>query len=114
MKKSKLFAPFLMLLAGTVASITMRCFHYSTGQMLPRLLIVLVAFYVAGCFIQKKVYKFVDEILTEEAKEGEVIEKEVPEGEKAETAKEPERKGSISAEDSLGNGISEEGNPEES
>lgn len=90
MKKSNLFAPFLMLLAGTVASITMRYFHYTTGQMLPRLLFVLVVFYLAGVFIQKRIQKYVDEILAKEAEEkaqeGEVIEKEVPEEEGEEAA----------------------------
>ena len=62
MKKSRLFAPFLMLLAGAVASITMFYFHYPAGQMLPRLLAVLLVFYIAGCFIQKKVLAFMNQI----------------------------------------------------
>ena len=62
MKKSKLFAPFLMLFAGAVASITMFYFHYPAGQMLPRLFAVLLVFYIAGCFIQKKVLAFVGQI----------------------------------------------------
>ena len=62
MKKSKLFAPFLMLFAGAVASITMFYFHYPAAQMLPRLLAVLLVFYFAGCFIQKKVLAFVGQI----------------------------------------------------
>ena len=69
MKKRKLFAPFLMLFAGAVASIMMFAFHYTTAQMLPRLLGVLLFFYIAGCFIQKKVIGF----------EKEIEEKEVPE-----------------------------------
>lgn len=76
MKKSKLFAPFLMLLAGAVASIMMYFFHYSMRQMLPILLAVLLIFYLAGCFIQSKVSAFVEQIREEEANEGEVIEKE--------------------------------------
>ncbi|GFI46684.1 hypothetical protein IMSAGC019_02003 [Lachnospiraceae bacterium] len=76
MKKGKLFAPFLMLLAGAVASILMFYFHYSTKQTLYVLLAVLVIFYLAGCFIQKRVGTFVDQIREAEAKEGEVIEKE--------------------------------------
>ena len=47
--------------------------------MLPRLLGVLLFFYIAGCFIQKKVIGFEKEIEEKEAAEGEVIEKEVPE-----------------------------------
>lgn len=81
MKKNRLFAPFLMLLAGAVASIVMRYFRYSTGEMLPILLLVLIIFYFVGCLIQKKVNAFVEQIKKEEAKEGEVVEKEVPEEE---------------------------------
>lgn len=76
MKKNKLFAPFLMLLAGAVVSISAYCFHYTMGEMLPILLFVLIFFYLTGNFIQKKVTDFMDQIREEEAKEGEVIEKE--------------------------------------
>ncbi len=79
MKKSKLFAPFLMLLAGVIASIMMYYFQYTLKQMLPRIIIVLVVFYLGGYFIQKKVTAFVEQIKEEEAKKGEVIEKEAPE-----------------------------------
>lgn len=78
MKKLKLFAPFLMLLSGAIASIMMFYFQYTVEQMLPRLLIVLIVFYIAGCFIQKKIISFVKQIKEEEEKEGEVIEKEIP------------------------------------
>ena len=78
MKKLKLFAPFLMLLSGEIASIMMFYFQYPVEQMLPRLLIVLIVFYIAGCFIQKKIISFVEQIKEEEEKEGEVIEKEIP------------------------------------
>ncbi len=80
MKKIRLFAPFLMLLAGAIASIMMYYFHYTTGQMLPRLAIVLIIFYLAGSFVQKKIIKFVDQINEEEKKAGEVIAKEAQEG----------------------------------
>lgn len=93
MKKNKLFAPFLMLLAGAVASIMMFYYHYTTRQMLSVLLWVLVIFYLAGCFIQKKVSVFVEQIMEAEAKEGEVIEKEMPE------------QGGESAQDSMGEGV---------
>lgn len=79
MKKSKLFAPFLMLLAGAVASIMMYHFDYGLKQMLTILLIVLLVFYVAGFFIQKKIVSFVEQIKEEEEKEGEVIEKDADE-----------------------------------
>lgn len=80
MKKLKLFAPFLMLLAGAIASIMMFYFQYPVNQMLPRLLVVLLVFYLIGCMIQKKLISFVEQIREEEAKEGEVIEKEAPDG----------------------------------
>lgn len=86
MKKNKLFAPFLMLLAGAVASIMMYYFKYSMIQMLPRLLVVLLFFYLVGYFIQKKITSFVEQIRMEEENEGEVIEKEVPEGEQEQEA----------------------------
>lgn len=69
MNKSKLFAPFLTLLAGAIASIMMYYFQYTTAQMLPRLVVVLVAFYLIGFFIQKKVVSFVEQIKEEEEKE---------------------------------------------
>lgn len=76
MKKGKLFAPFLMLLAGLTASIMMFYFKYSTEQMLWILLLVLVTFYLIGLIIQQRVTSFVNKIKEEEAREGEVIEKE--------------------------------------
>lgn len=69
MNKSKLFAPFLTLLAGAIASIMMFYFRYTTKQMLPRLVVVLVVFYLFGLFIQKKVVSFVEKIKEEEEKE---------------------------------------------
>lgn len=88
MKKSRLFAPFLMLLAGAIASIMMYRSDYTTGQMLPRLILVLLAFYLAGWFIQKKIQKFVEQIEEEERRAGEVIAKETQDSESTETAKE--------------------------
>lgn len=66
MKKNKLFAPFLMLLAGAVSSIAMYLFHYSMKEMLPVLLAVLLAFYIAGCIIQKSVLSFMEQIREKE------------------------------------------------
>ena len=80
MKKSKLFAPFLMLFAGAIASIMMFYFRYPAQEMLPRLLVVLIVFYLVGCFVQNKIVSFVKQIQEEEAKEGEVIAKEVSDG----------------------------------
>ena len=80
MKKSKLFAPFLMLLAAAIASIIMFKGNYDTIELLTILLCVMIFFYVIGSLIQKKVLSFVNEIKEREAKEaadeGEVIEKE--------------------------------------
>lgn len=80
MKKSKLFAPFLMLLAAAIASIIMFKGNYDTTELLTILLCVMIFFYVIGSLIQKKVLSFVNEIKEREAKEaadeGEVIEKE--------------------------------------
>ena len=90
MKKDKLFAPFLMLLAGAVVSLMMYFFHYSTKEMLPILLAVLLVFYIAGSFIQMKVNSFVRQIKEEmaakaakEAEEAQDISESMEAGEKA-------------------------------
>lgn len=84
MKKLKLLAPFLTLLAGAVACIVMYRKHYDTMDILLILLCVLLIFYVAGSLIQKQIISFVKQIEEREAKEaqeaedeGEVIEKEL-------------------------------------
>ncbi len=71
MRKDRLFAPFLMLLAGAAASITMYFFHYSTKEMLPILLSVLIVFYLAGSLVQMRVNSFIKQINEERAKEEE-------------------------------------------
>lgn len=85
MKKHKLFAPFLMLLAAAVASIVMFNGNYGMTEMLLILLGVMVFFYAAGLFIQKKIISFMDQIREEERteaeNEGEVIEKTASEAE---------------------------------
>lgn len=83
MKKSRLFAPFLMLFAGAVASLMMYFFQYSMKQMLPRLLAVLLIFYLAGHFIQVKVSAFVNEIKEEERQKQEALEREAAQQEAA-------------------------------
>lgn len=79
MKKSKLFAPFLMLLAAAVASIIMFRGNYDMTELLVILLCVMVFFYLVGSIIQKKILSFMDQIRERERleaeKEGEVIEK---------------------------------------
>ena len=80
MSNKKLFAPFLMLLAGAVVSIVMFLSDYDMTQRLTILLLSMLFFYCVGLFIQKKMVKFLDEIQkkeeTQKAEEGEVIEKE--------------------------------------
>ena len=79
MKKNKMFAPFLMLLAAAVAAIIMFRGNYDTTELLVILLGVMVFFYIAGSLIQKKVLSFMDQIREKERmeaeNEGEVIEK---------------------------------------
>lgn len=97
MKKIRLFAPFLMLLASAIASIIMFRGDYDTNKWLVILLCVMLVFYCAGCLIQKKMISFIEQIQErEEAEaaaaaeaerkaaeaeikgEGEVIEKDIP------------------------------------
>lgn len=98
MKKNKLFAPFLMLFAGAVVSIVMYIKQYSMKQMLIILLCVLIAFYLIGCLIQKKVVSFMQQIKEKEEAEkaqieGEVIEKELSDEESShETGEETNQK----------------------
>lgn len=85
MKKRKMFAPFLMLLAGAVTSIVMFIADCSTTQLLLTLLCVLIFFYIIGTVIQKFVWTCIDQIeeqkRIEAENEGEVIEKEAVENE---------------------------------
>ena len=97
MKKLRLFAPFLMLLAAAIASIIMFKGDYDTNRLLVILLCVMIVFYGAGCLIQRKLISFIEQIEEREAAEakaaaaeeaeeqikgeGEVIEKEIPVGE---------------------------------
>ena len=89
MSNKKLFAPFLMLLAGAVVSIVMFLSDYDMTQRLTILLLSMLFFYCVGLFIQKKMVKFLDEIQkkeeTQKAEEGEVI---VLEAKKEEAEKE--------------------------
>lgn len=82
MKKNKLFAPFLTLIALAIALFCLIRWHYSTFSTLCILLIVFIVFYTVGSMIQKRINKFVsdnEERAREEAeREGAVIEKETP------------------------------------
>ena len=66
MSNKKLFAPFLMLLAGAVVSIVMFLSDYDMTQRLTILLLSMLFFYCVGLFIQKKMVKFLDEIQKKE------------------------------------------------
>lgn len=88
-KKRRLIPPFVMLLAGAAASITMRLQNYDTKSMLVILLCVLFVFYIAGCFLKSMVDQFerqVDEAVMEE---GEVVEKELVEESKTSKKRSP-------------------------
>lgn len=80
MKKNKLFAPFLTLLAVAIAMGMMLYWGYKLIDMLWILLVVLVIFYTLGALIQKRVNKFCEanEELERQREEleGAVIEKE--------------------------------------
>ena len=82
-KKRRLLAPFLMLLAGAIASITMYVMQYELRKMLGLLLLILVLFYIVGFAITVVIERFEAaneaERLAREAEEGEVIEKEADE-----------------------------------
>jgi uncharacterized membrane protein len=87
-KRKKLLAPFLMLLAGAVASIYMFVKGFEPQRMLGILLFVLLLFYILGGIINYILTRFEEqnealmaELLAEEAAEGEVFEKEYEEGE---------------------------------
>ena len=62
MKKGKLFAPFLMLLSGLIASVMMYVNHYDKEQMLLYLVLVMVFFYLIGFFVQHQIIKFMKKI----------------------------------------------------
>ena len=78
-KKIKLIPPFVMLLAGAAASITMRIQQYDTETMLIVLLCVLFGFYIAGCFLNVMVDKFESLVVEAVLLECDVIEKELSE-----------------------------------
>lgn len=79
--KKKLLAPFMMLFAGAVSSITMYIFHYDMKSMLLIILVVLIVFYVTGVLMTKMIARFQQENEKNIAAEEEVIEKEPPVGE---------------------------------
>lgn len=78
-KKRKLIPPFVMLLAGAIASITMFALHYKTKDMLIILLCVLLAFYIAGELLKWMLDRFEAQVEEERNNAGEVYEKQ-PDG----------------------------------
>lgn len=77
---------FIMLLAGFITCILGLYYRYGTVQLLVTLFIVLVCFFVLGCFVKSLVCHFIPEKTEEEAEETEETEGEETEGgeEKAE------------------------------
>jgi len=80
MKKRKLLAPFITLLAAAVSLAFMLLWGYSISHIAKALLIIVILFYAIGAFVQARIIKFIEvneEKAREEAeKEGAVIEKE--------------------------------------
>ena len=75
--KMKLIPPFVMLLAGAIVSITLRCMHYELKDMLVILLCVLLGFYFAGSVIKWMLDQFEAQIEKERMEEGKMIEKDL-------------------------------------
>ena len=101
-KKRKLIPPFVMLLAGSIVSITMFVSHYKSKDMLVILLCVLLVFYVAGEVLKYMLDRFEADAEARRREEGEVFEM-GPDGEpvgtvtadtsEGETESEPEQTG---------------------
>lgn len=77
--KRKLLPPFIMLVAGLIASIRTFFLHYDTKSSLIILLVVLVVFYVLGSILKYVLDTFDKENEKKALDEGEVIEKEAEE-----------------------------------
>lgn len=82
MRKGKLFAPFITLLAAAITLGVMLYSEYELSRIAWALLIVIIIFYAVGSMIANRVTGFVEaneELLRENnEEEGEVIEKEAP------------------------------------
>lgn len=80
MKKVKLLAPFVALLAGAVSLFIMLRFEYRRNDMLLYLLAIIMIFYILGVMVQGRINKFIEkneELERQRAEEeGTVIEKE--------------------------------------
>lgn len=79
--KRKLMPPFMMLFAGSIASIVMYLNHYEIKSMLWILVAVLIIFYIVGVLIKMILDSFYRELekVNAVADEGEVIEKDMAE-----------------------------------
>lgn len=84
MKKRRLLAPFLMLLAGAIASVWMVIQRYELGSMLGILIPILVIFYISGFLVAKLLDRFDRQNEKNDIQEeGEVIEKDAEAAEDA-------------------------------
>ena len=75
---------FIMLLAGFITCILGLYYRYGTVRLLVTLFIVLVCFFVLGCFVKSLVCHFIPEKTAEEAEEAEETEEAEDGEEKAE------------------------------
>ena len=82
--KTKQIPLIVMLLAGAVASICARLMHYELETTLWILLLVLIVFYIVGCFAKKTIDSF--EAAIAAAKELEKQEEEAKASEEGEMA----------------------------
>ncbi len=73
--KRKLIPPFVMLLAGLIASIRTYMLHYDLKRSLTIILVVLVIFYLLGSLVKFMLDVFEKDIAQKAMDEGEVIEK---------------------------------------
>ena len=67
---------FIMLLAGFITCILGLYYRYSAVRLLLTLFIVLVCFYILGCFVKILVCHFIPEKTEEEEKDSETEEEE--------------------------------------
>lgn len=100
-KKRKMIPPFVMLFAGAVTSITMFMLHYKSKDMLVILLLVLIAFFIAGEVLKWMLDRFEAQIEKERREAGEVYEKELDEASGTEKFKEPKGAGKAAQEKQL-------------
>ena len=83
--KTKQIPLIVMLLAGAVASICARLMHYELETTLWILLLVLIVFYIVGCFAKKTIDSF-EAAIAAAAKELEKQEEEAKASEEGEMA----------------------------